>query len=263
LIIVNDFYGNKNNTLIPRAMKFPFKAVLFDWAYTLTDFVDEDNSKGFEKLSDFMENLEVEIGNFRSDYPKPLKLFSEMISKSRECHLEACFDKALNYLLFYFNIKIRGKTTLDELLTIYYKELIKPRKVYPDVTPTLIALQNWDIKMGIISNTTTPVFLKHFERKSLGLDSYFDFSIYSSEFPFRKPHPSIFKLALERLDLPPEEILFVGDNLTADVGGSLGVGMRSAWLNRDGLVNDKGIQPDYEIQSLEEILALENPVRTL
>lgn len=241
-------------------MKFPFKAVLFDWAYTLTDFVDEDNSKGFEKLSDFMESLGIEIGKFRSGYSIPLKLFSEMISKSRECHLEACFDKALNYLLFYFNITIEGKTTLDELLTIYYKELMKLRKVYPDTKPTLTALQNWNIKMGIISNTTTPVFMKDFERKSLGLDSYFDFTIYSSEFPFRKPHPSIFKLALERLDLPPEDTLYVGDNLTADVGGSMGVGMRCAWLNREGLANDKGIQPDYEIRSLEEILALENPV---
>jgi len=244
-------------------MKFPFKAVLFDWAYTLTDFVDEDNSKGFEKLSDFMENLGIELGNFRSDYPEPLKLFNEMISKSKECHLEACFDKALNYLLFYFNIKIEGKTTLDELMETYYKELIKPRKLYLDVKPTLIALQNRDIKMGIISNTTTPAFMKHFERKSLEIDSYFDFSIYSSEFPFRKPHPSIFKLALERLGLPPEETLYVGDNLIDDVSGSMGVGIRSAWLNRDGVVNDKGIQPDYEIGSLEEILALENPVKTL
>ena len=126
-----------------------------------------------------------------------------------------------------------------------------------------MGLQNWDIKMGIISNTTTPVFMKHFERKSLGLDSYFDFSIYSSEFPFRKPHPSIFKLALKRLDLAPEDTLYVGDNLTADVGGSMGVGMRCAWLNREGVINDKDLQPDFEIQSLEEILALENPVKTL
>ncbi len=244
-------------------MKFPFKAVLFDWAYTLTDFVDEDNSKGFEKLSDFMESLEIDIGNFRFDYSKQLKLFNEMISVSRECHLEACFDKALNYLLFYFNINIEGKTTLDELSAVYYKELIKPRRVYPDTKPTLTALQNWDIKMGIISNTTTPVFMKNFERKSLELDSYFDFSIYSSEFPFRKPHPSIFKLALVRLGLPPEETLFVGDNLIADVGGAMGVGMRCAWLNRDSLVNDAGIQPDYEIRSLEEILALENSFKTL
>ncbi len=240
-------------------MKFPFKAVLFDWAYTLTDFVEEDNSKGFEKMSDFMESLEIDIGNFRLDYGKPLKLFYEMIKISKECHLEACFDKALNYLLFYFNIQIEGKTTLDELMTVYYKELIKPRKVYADTKSTLAALQELSIRMGIISNTTTPVFMKHFERKSLGLDSYFEFSIYSSEFPFRKPHPSIFKLALERLDLPPEETLFVGDDLTADVGGAMRVGMCTAWLNRDGIVNNKDIQPNYEIRSLQEILELEKP----
>ncbi len=244
-------------------MKFPYKAVVFDWAYTLTDFVNEDNSKGFEKLSNFMESLEIDVGNFRSEYSKPLSLFGEMINISRECHLEACFDKVLKYLLFYFDIKIEGKTTLDELLTVYYKELIKPRKVYSDTQPTLITLQNWGIRMGIVSNTTTPVFMKDFERKSLGLDSYFDFTIYSSEFPFRKPHPSIFQLALERLGLPPEETLYVGDNLAADVVGSAAVGMHNAWLNRDGIVNDSKIQPDYEIKSLEEILTIENPVRTL
>ncbi len=241
-------------------MKFPFKAVVFDWAYTLTDFVNEDNSKGFERLSDFMESLEIDIGNFRFGYSKTLKLFYEMINISRESHLEACFDKVLNYLLFEFNIKIEGKTTVDELLTVYYKELMKPRKLYLDTKPTLTALQNWNIKMGIVSNTTTPVFMKDFERKSLGLDPYFDFSIYSSDFPFRKPHPSIFQLALARLDLPPEETLFVGDNITADVGGASAVGMNTAWLNRDDEINGTEIQPDYEIKSLQEILAIKSSV---
>jgi len=179
-------------------MKFPFKAVIFDWAYTLADFIDEDNSKGFNKLSDFMENLEIDTGNFRYEYSKPLKLFDEMIEKSKKDHLEACFEKVLNYLLFYFNIKIESKTTIDELLTIYYKELFKTRKVYFDTKPTLKTLHRWGIKMGIVSNTTTPVFMKEFERKSLGLDKYFEFSIYSSDLPFRKPHPSIFRLAIER-----------------------------------------------------------------
>jgi putative hydrolase of the HAD superfamily len=238
-------------------MNFPFKAVLFDWAYTLVDFVEEDNSQGFQKLADYMESQEIDIGIFRTDYLNQLKLFHEMVDVSRISHLEACFDKALSYLIFYYNIQTEGKTTLDELSEVYYKELIKPRKIYPDTKPTLKVLQNWDIKMGIISNTTTPAFMKHFERKSLGLDSYFDFTIYSSEFPFRKPHTSIFNLAIKRLGLSPNEILFVGDNLSADVGGALGVGMRSAWLNRNNIQKIAKIQPDYEINSLEEILKIE------
>ncbi len=74
--------------------------------------------------------------------------------------------------------------------------------------------------------------------------------------PYRKPHPSIFQLALDRLNLQASEVLFVGDNLNADIVGAQSVKMPAAWLNRTGKVPSPDVRPDYEIQSTKELLTL-------
>ena len=99
--------------------------------------------------------------------------------------------------------------------------------------------------------------MKDWERHTLGLDEFFDCSIYSSEMPYRKPHPSIFELAVHRMGFEKEDILFVGDNLRADVAGAQGAGLAAAWLNRNKAPLNNGVRPDYEISSLTELLALE------
>ena len=47
-----------------------------------------------------------------------------------------------------------------------------------------------------------------------------------------KPHPSIFRAALQLLDVTPAEAVMVGDSFKHDVEGALNVGMRAVLLNR-------------------------------
>ncbi|MFQ5482760.1 MAG: HAD family hydrolase [Nitrospinaceae bacterium] len=146
--------------------------------------------------------------------------------------MEAHFSLVLDYLLLQRGWELTP-TEKKDLLSIYYKELFRQRRVYPDVEPTLQALRKEGVRMGIVSNTTNPPFMKDYERGILGLDLFFDWTIYSSQVPFRKPHPSIFRLAIDRMGCAPADILFVGDNLKADILGAQAVGMAGAWLNRD------------------------------
>lgn len=240
-------------------MSFPFKAVLFDWAYTLVDLVKEDDAAAFRKLIYFLREKGFQAPDVESFFPAYRELFEGMIRLSRRTHREACFEHVLNYLLFEWQIDLAGKTTVQELLTVYYKEIFAPRKLYPDVFPALQSLQAAGAKMAVISNTTNPGFIKSAERISLGLDSFFEFSIYSSEVPYRKPHPCIFELAVKRLQLRPADILFVGDTLEMDVAGPQAVGMKAAWLNREKEALSDGIHPDYEIDSLMELFAITAP----
>ena len=113
--------------------------------------------------------------------------------------------------------------------------------------------------MGIVSNTTNPQFMKEREMQIFGLQSYFEFAIYSSATTFRKPHPSIFQLAIERLRMKPEEILFVGDNIRLDIVGAQNVGMKSAWINRERKNNSIDGKPDYELHSLIDLLRIGSP----
>ncbi|MFO1023839.1 MAG: TIGR01459 family HAD-type hydrolase [Acetobacteraceae bacterium] len=45
-----------------------------------------------------------------------------------------------------------------------------------------------------------------------------------------KPDPAIYQPVLERLDLPPERVLAVGDSLHTDIAGAAGVGLAACWV---------------------------------
>ncbi len=53
-----------------------------------------------------------------------------------------------------------------------------------------------------------------------------------------KPAPRVYRLATERLKLPPDRILFVSANQW-DVAGAAAFGLRVAWLDRTGAARDE------------------------
>ena len=237
-------------------MNLPIKAVVFDWAWTLVDLGDEDDRRPFLKMFEFLCEKEVCLPDYDDCYRTYRELFYKMIGESKQTHREACFSSVLKFLLLKYSIDISGKTTIEEILRNYYQEIYSARKVFPDVVPTLQALQSSGLRLGIISNTTNPPFMKDYERQFLGLDSYFEFAIYSSDVPYRKPHPSIFKLAASRLKLEEQEILYVGDHLENDVVGAKKVGMQVAWVNRDNEKLPEEVQPDFEVCALTDLLEI-------
>jgi HAD superfamily hydrolase (TIGR01549 family) len=237
-------------------MIFPYKAVLFDWAYTLVDLVNEEDQTALRGLYEHLEKQGFSLPDFQQWYDTYHRLFFGMIEISRPTHREARFDHVLNYLLMQSDIQLNGKVRFEDLMKIYYDEIYSHRKVYPEMIETLVALQKAEVRMGIISNTTNPGYMKDYEQSLMNLDPYFEFAIYSSEVPYRKPHPSIFQLALTRLNLNPSEVLFVGDNLKADVAGAQSVGMPTVWLNRSEKALPPGVVPDYQMKTSTELLSL-------
>jgi len=71
-----------------------------------------------------------------------------------------------------------------------------------------------------------------------------------------KPDPGIYRLALEKLDLPPEQVLMVGDSLHYDIAPAARLGMHTAWLNRKGRPLPRGsVEPKVSITSLMALKA--------
>ena len=237
-------------------MSFPPKAILFDWAYTLVDLVCEDDRAAFLELMKFLKDKGVELPEFELIFSAYQDLFYGLIKESRQTHREANFETVLRHLFFKYHIEIEDRTSWKDILTVYYKVIHGVRLVYPDARNTLKILLESGIRMGIISNTTNPEFIKEEELRQTGLNTYFEFAIFSSGTPYRKPHSSIFHAAISRLNIEAENILFVGDDLKMDVMGAQSVGMSTAWLNRDGSSPVKNISPDYQITSLSELLTM-------
>ncbi|WP_053363854.1 HAD family hydrolase [Bacillus sp. FJAT-27251] len=84
---------------------------------------------------------------------------------------------------------------------------------------------------------------------------YFDQIVISGDYGKGKPDPGIFEHALTLMNLKPEEVLMVGDNLMTDILGANRAGIKSVWINRYGKERNEVI-PAYEIKHLEELFPI-------
>lgn len=108
-------------------------------------------------------------------------------------------------------------------------------------------------RLGLVSNfdhgpTAHATLADH------AIDQLFATVQISIDFGRRKPHPTIFRAALQQLGVAPSEALFVGDSAGDDVGGAHSVGMDSAWINAKGKPLPAGApQPTYVLSRLPDL----------
>ena len=105
-----------------------------------------------------------------------------------------------------------------------------PWFVYPDVLP---ALEHWHkagIKLGVLSNFDSRLYLV---LKALDLADFFTSVTISTEVGAAKPESAIFIQGLEKHSCPPEAAWHIGDSFTADYTGAKAVGIKGIWLNRN------------------------------
>ncbi len=93
---------------------------------------------------------------------------------------------------------------------------------------TLVGLKARGLAVGLISNTgRTPGSVLRDILGALGLAPSIDVMVFSNEHGECKPRPSIFEELRRGLDVRYDEMMFVGDNLYADVHGAQRCGMRA------------------------------------
>lgn len=75
--------------------------------------------------------------------------------------------------------------------------------------------------------------------KDFRLYDFFSDIIESSVVGVRKPDPAIYRLGIEALKLPAENVLVVGDSFSKDMIPAKTVGCKVAWLKGDGWENEE------------------------
>lgn len=140
-----------------------------------------------------------------------------------------------------------------EMAQVYEERRAATLRCFPDVRRVLEELRGRYL-LGIITNGLDSV--QRGKLAKLGLEDYFRFVITAQAAGCEKPAAEIFLRALEAAGCQPEEALYVGDSFEVDVVGAQGVGMAAAWLNRRGEAIPPGaVEPDYELRTLDELLA--------
>ncbi len=120
---------------------------------------------------------------------------------------------------------------LDECAREIYAEWAACQhfELYEEVPGVLRELAAGGVRLGLISNSHRCLasFQSHFE-----LEGIIAGAVSSSEHGVMKPHPSIFRAALDLLGVDAADALMVGDSVGQDIRGALGVGMGAVLLHR-------------------------------
>ena len=238
-----------------RAVLFDMDDTLIDWDGFHGDWRGEE-SKRMRPMYDYVQSSIQAINySFEEVVATYFNHFQGSWEQSRTTlrapHLERAIEQTL------VDIGIDTDDVDVRTITEHYAWDAAPGvTVFPDVPPALQRLIDSGIKIGIVTNSGHPMWLRDRELVSFGLLEYFpSCRITAADVSYLKPHPNIFKHALGCVDARPEETVFVGDNPVADVMGAQDVGMKGILRTRPNTENPtRGmVTPDAIITSLAEM----------
>ncbi|MFU1769125.1 HAD family hydrolase [Mammaliicoccus sciuri] len=115
----------------------------------------------------------------------------------------------------------------------------------------LLDILSRSYKIALITNGTS--MRQRQKLVNSNLEKYFEVVIISDEVSVSKPNVEIFQKALNKLKLPPEKCLYVGDHLINDIQGSQQAGLKSCWYNPNDIKNKTDVIPDLVINNLQEL----------
>ena len=152
--------------------------------------------------------------------------------------------EALDFALATLKIERPG---LRERLMNLYLQL----STYPEVPAMLSELKQRGIRLAILSNGSPSMLAAVVKNSALG--EFFDAVLSVEEVGVFKPHPSVYGLAAQRLQLDPQRICFLSSN-GWDAYSAKAFGFRVIWCNRFGQAPERiPATPDLEITDLSQL----------
>ncbi len=147
--------------------------------------------------------------------------------------------------------EIGAAAKATELNRAYTEHLATHADVIPGAEEALQELAEV-ATMIAVSNGTESV--ERSRLKLSGFEKYFDDIFISETVGVSKPNPKIFQMAMRKLGIEhSDKVLVVGDSLSADIQGGVNAGLDTCWVNMNGLENESGLTPTYEVKALREL----------
>ena len=151
-------------------------------------------------------------------------------------------------------------TGLAEPMLAYWQELVlQEAKPFADTFAVLETLRP-KYTTGILTNGFAGLQRAKLERYSFA--NYIDFTLVSEEAGYHKPDTRLFWRALELAGNPsPQQTLYIGDSLSADIEPALGVGITPIFMNpRNDLDPPAGVNKIQQLSELLDLLGIKDQI---
>lgn len=233
------------------------QAILFDINGTLIDIqTDEGSEEIYRGISHFLtyQGIYIHRWEVRDEY---FRLMEEQRRANAEAFPE--FDAVELWRQFLrrrpeacHSMPPEKLRWMPIFLAEMYRGISRFRlQLYPEVKTALDELAQ-RFKLAALSDAQSAWALP--EMRAVGIEGYFQPIIVSGDLGFRKPDKRIFEAALNGLDLPPENVLFVGNDMYRDIYGAKQFGMKTVFFSSNqGRQTANGVEPDYIIYRFAEL----------
>ena len=225
------------------------KHIFFDLDHTLWDF--DKNSE--EALTEIYAELKLDLQV--SSFERFLKKYREINQRYWNLYRQNLVSKEqvrdgrfIDTLSFF---KLDNATDLGHKMSqLYVSTSPFKTNLFPYTHEVLMRLKS-KYKLHIITNGFVEV--QHIKLEQSNLSDYFDVIVCSEETGQKKPHKSVFELAMKKARATASESVMIGDSYEADVIGGLKAGMKAVWFNPDNQYSKKEL---IQVKCLSEIAIL-------
>jgi len=200
------------------------KGVLFDFDSTLYNY-EEANNNALDSLFNYIsiEN-EIDKNNVKKEFNK----ITLNIKKSNNSHNK--FNKSIyiKYLIEYLSLPL---DKYFDYTKIYEDEFNNSIQLYSGVIDLLELFQSKKIKIGLITNNIFEQQIK--KLKKLSILKYFDMIITSAECGYEKPNEMIFINAINKMNIPKDNLCLIGDDYLNDIEPLKKIGIEGFLFKND------------------------------
>jgi HAD superfamily hydrolase (TIGR01549 family) len=207
----------------------PIKAVIFDYLGTLVNCRDYNMADSEDNLHSALvaEGFPLEKTSFLQAY----ELAHQKYRKVRyEQFMEVTNFVWVSEALCNLGFKVSANDShVKAALNVFFQDFIDTLEVRAGAKKMLAKIPP-ECRLGLISNFThAPVI--HKSLRKLDLCKYFNAIVVSEEVGWRKPSREIFQVALTRLQVRAEEVVYVGDSPIEDVKGAKETGLTTIFVS--------------------------------
>ncbi len=242
--------------MVNRKSKGEIRAVLFDLGDTILDFGRVSTTRAFwlgaRATHTFLREQGQPVASF------PWYFMRNLVRLRMKYMLSNITRRDFDSLELLQTVGVRTGVSLapeqwEQFAWLWYEPLGRCARVEDDIRQTLGTLKSMDLKLGIVSNTFVNRASLERHLKVISILDFFPVQLYSYEFHVRKPSPVLFRIAAEKIGVPAEKCLFVGDRIDNDILPAMGIGMKAALKEAYTNAGKRLPQGAYRIRRLAEL----------
>ena len=204
------------------------KGLIFDCYHTLVDIqTDESDFYTYDTVSKWLQyqGVRIDPDTLKNEYRAKTK---EEVESSDEEHAEIRIEEIFSEICEKNAIWDIDEQTLGiETSKVFRSASLRRIGVFPQSFRLIEGSSH--LERCILSNGQR--IFSELELRFLGLYDLFDHVIFSSDVRYKKPNPKLYRFALERMQLKPEEVLFIGDTPENDIIAPQEIGMQAIHIH--------------------------------